>query len=51
MSRPELIKLLLDDFLKMFPTANETTRKTLLDRLSMMQVEDLELLLKGVKPC
>lgn len=49
MTKPELIKLLLDDFINMFPDSNYATRKKLFESLSGMDIEDLKLLATGAK--
>jgi hypothetical protein len=44
MTKTELVKLLLDDFNKMFPNASRPERLNLYMRLNMMEIKDLELL-------
>lgn len=39
-----LVKLLVDDFIKMFPKSSQAERMLLFSKLNLMEIADLELL-------
>jgi hypothetical protein len=49
MEKHELVKMLVDDFISMFPDSSRAERLELSMRLNMMDIADLQLLVSQLK--